>query len=191
MKRTPHSVLLFTCNVWLRERTPPPSTSPLLIPLSHRTGSTYSTTPERGEWGEKGYYDSEGRKERERQKRRADRVLWARGMRAVKAFGVFIRFPKPRALLPIRLVDTARHVNEMQSRETLTSLSQFVGAFLSFSTNGFVLLSACLPCDVTLFLLDITVCHLQPLILPSTLRNIMIRLLFLFKKSWTLCFSSL
>ncbi|KAK2890324.1 hypothetical protein Q8A73_018624 [Channa argus] len=48
---------------------------PLLIPLSHHTGSTYSTTPERREWEEKGYYDSEERKEREREKRRADRVL--------------------------------------------------------------------------------------------------------------------
>lgn len=33
-------------------------------------------------------------------------------MRAVKAFGVFIRLPKPRAALPIRLVDTGSHVNE-------------------------------------------------------------------------------
>lgn len=47
----------------------------LLIPLSHRTGSAYSAAPESREWGEKGYYDSEERKEREREKRRADRVL--------------------------------------------------------------------------------------------------------------------
>lgn len=39
------------------------------------------------------------------------------GMRAVKAFGVFIRLPKPWAALPIRLVDRASHVNEMQSRD--------------------------------------------------------------------------
>lgn len=162
----------------------PSSSSPLLIPLSHRTGSTYSSTPGRGEWGEKGYYDSEGRKERERQKRRADRVLWTRGMRAVKAFGVFIRFPKPRALLPIRLVDTASHVNEMQSRETLTSLCQFVGAFLSISTNGFVFLSVCLPWYLTHFHLDITVSHLQPLILPFALWNIMTCLLFLEKLNY-------
>lgn len=109
--------------------------SPLLIPLSHQTGSTYSTTPERREWGKKGYYDGEERKEREREKRRADRVLWERRMRAVKAFGVFIRLPKPRALLPIRLVDTASHVNEMQSRETLTSLCQFEGPFLFSSAD--------------------------------------------------------
>ena len=129
---------------------------PLLIPLSHRTGSTYSTAPESREWGEKGYYDSEERKEREREKRRADRVLWERGMRAVKAFGVFIRLPKPRAPLPIRLVDTASHVNEMQSRETLTSLCQFVGPFLSSCADGFVLLSVCLPRNVTPFFPSIT-----------------------------------
>ncbi|KAF3702684.1 hypothetical protein EXN66_Car018372 [Channa argus] len=47
-------------------------------------------------------------------------------MRAVKAFRVFIRLPKPRAPLPIRLVDTASHVNEMQRRETLTSCCQIL-----------------------------------------------------------------
>lgn len=77
-------------------------------------------------------------------------------MRAVKAFGVFIRLPKPRALLPIRLVDMASHVNEMQSRETLISLCQFVGPFLSSSTDGFGLLSVCLPRNVTPFFLSIT-----------------------------------
>lgn len=77
-------------------------------------------------------------------------------MRAVKAFGVFIRLPKPRAPLPIRLVDTASHVNEMQSRETLTSLCQFVGPFLSSSADGFVLLSVCLPRNVTPFFPSIT-----------------------------------
>lgn len=159
------------------QASPPPHLSPpllflsppLFIPLSHRTGSTYSTTPESREWGEKGYYDSEERKEREREKRRADRVLWERGMRAVKAFGVFIRLPKPRAPLPIRLVDTASHVNEMQSRETLTSLCQFVGPFLSSSVDGFVLLSVCLPHNVTPFFLSITARRLQPLILPLSL----------------------
>lgn len=45
--------------------TSPLPLSPLLIPLSHRTECTYSTTPERREWEEKGYYDGEGRKERE------------------------------------------------------------------------------------------------------------------------------
>lgn len=66
-------------------------------------------------------------------------------MRAVKAFGVFIRLPKPRAMLPIRLVDTASHVNEMQSGrekkregETLTSLCQvFVGARSPPSADSF------------------------------------------------------
>lgn len=146
--------------------TSPLPLSPLLIPLSHWTGSTYSTAPGSGEWGEKGYYDSEERKEREREKRGADRVLWERGMRAVKAFGVFIRLPKPRAPLPIRLVDTASHVNEMQSRETLPSLCQFVGPFLSSSADGFVLLSVCLPRNVAPFFLGITARRLQPLILP-------------------------
>lgn len=99
-------------------------------------------------------------------------------MRAVKAFGVFIRLPKPRAPLPIRLVDTASHVNEMQSRETLTSLCQFVGPFLSSSADGFVLLSVCLPLNVTPFFLSITACRLQPLILPLSPWKIMIFLFF-------------
>lgn len=90
-------------------------------------------------------------------------------MRAVKAFGVFIRLPKPRAPLPIRLVDTASHVNEMQSRETPTSLCQFVGPFLSSSADAFVLLSVCLPRNVTPFFLSITARRLQPLILPLSL----------------------
>lgn len=47
----------------------------LLIPLSHWTGSAYSAAPGSGEWEEKRYYDSEERKEREREKRGADRVL--------------------------------------------------------------------------------------------------------------------
>lgn len=67
---------------------------------------------------------------------------YERGMRAVKAFGVFIRPPKPRALLPIRLVDTDSRVNEMQSRETLTCLCQSVALLLlSSSADAFFLLS--------------------------------------------------
>lgn len=70
-----------------------------------------------GERGKKGITVEE-RREGAARKEKKDRqgVLWGRGMRAVKAFGVFIRLPKPRAPLPIRLVDTASHVNEMQSR---------------------------------------------------------------------------
>lgn len=96
----------------------------------------------------------------------------------MKAFGVFIRLPKPQAPLPIRLVDTASHVNEMQSRETPTSLCQFVGPFLSSSADGFALLSVCLPRDVTPFFLSITACRLQPLILSPSLWKIMICLFF-------------
>lgn len=46
---------------------------------------------------------------------------YQRGMRAAKAFLSFYSPPKPRALLPIRLVDTARDVNEMQRGIRLAS----------------------------------------------------------------------
>lgn len=76
----------------------------------------------------------------------------------MKAFGVFIRLPKPRAPLPIRLVDTASHVNEMQSgrekgRETPTSLCQFFAGARSLFLRRWLslLLSVCRPRDVTPF----------------------------------------
>lgn len=46
---------------------------------------------------------------------------YQRGMRGAKAFLSFYSPPKPRALLPIRLVDTARDVNEMQRGIRLAS----------------------------------------------------------------------
>lgn len=112
----------------------------------------------------------------------------------MKAFGAFIRLPKPRAPLPIRLVDTASHVNEMQSgrekgRETPTSLCQFFAGARSLFLRRWLslLLSVCRPRDVTPF-------HRPPLphpkptaivappppILPLSLGKIMICLFFLF-----------
>lgn len=58
---------------------------------------------------------------RVRRRKEKQRGYYQRGMRAAKAFLSFYSPPKPRALLPIRLVDTARDVNEMQRGIRLAS----------------------------------------------------------------------
>lgn len=152
-----------------------------------------------GERGEKGYY--RGRKERGSGEERKEGqtgggVLRGGGMRAVKAFGVFIRLPKPRAPLPIRLVDTASHVNEMQSgrekgRETPTSLCQFFAGARSLFLRRWLslFLSVCRPRDVTPFHppypphphpKPTAIVAPPPPILPLSLGKIMICLFFLF-----------
>lgn len=58
---------------------------------------------------------------RVRRRKEKQTGYYQRGMRAAKAFLSFYSPPKPRALLPIRLVDTARDVNEMQRGIRLAS----------------------------------------------------------------------
>ncbi len=89
---------------------------------------------------------------RVQRRKEKQRGYYQRGMRAAKAFLSFYSPPKPRALLPIRLVDTARDVNEMQRGIRLPShvmsvfgsFSRFIHGPLSYLAS-FVSKSLC--CD--------------------------------------------
>lgn len=89
---------------------------------------------------------------RVRRRKEKQTGYYQRGMRAAKAFLSFYSPPKPRALLPIRLVDTARDVNEMQRGIRLASHVMCVCVCVQ------------LHCSLWLFL---TVCHSWASLLPS------------------------
>ncbi len=74
---------------------------------------------------------------RVRRRKEKQRGYYQRGMRAAKAFLSFYSPPKPQALLPIRLVDTARDVNEMQRGIRLPShVMSVFGSFSRFTIHG-------------------------------------------------------